>query len=73
MDVVDPRIGLLAAGVAAVGSERTRKAMGRGVGYAAAAAIKVGGPVARAGRDIYQEARDVAVSNGGSKSRSRRS
>ena len=63
MEFFDPRLGLLAAGAAAVSSERVRKTVGRGLGYAASGAIAVGGPIARplvdAGRDIYEEARTV--------------
>ena len=76
MDLFDPRLGLLAAGAAAVSSERFRKTVGRGLGYVASGAMALGGPIARpvvdAGRDIFEEAR--TVSNGGSaKARSSRS
>jgi hypothetical protein len=63
MELLDPRLSLLAAGAAAVSSERVRKTVGRGLGYAASGAVAVGGPIARplvhAGRDIYKEARSV--------------
>lgn len=76
MEVLDPRLALVAAGAAVVGSERVRKTVGRGVGYAAAGAMKVGGPVVRpvvdAGRDIVDEARDVTNQDGSRRSRSAR-
>ena len=72
MDLLDPRFALLAAGAAVVRSERVRKTVGKGAGYAAVGAVKVGGPVVRpivhAGRDIVDEARDVASHNGASTS-----
>lgn len=72
MALIDPRVGLVAAGAAIVGSERVRRTVGRGAGYAAAGVMKVGGPVVRpvldAGRDIVEEARDVANTNGGARS-----
>ena len=71
MELFDPRLGLFAAGAAAVSSERVRKTVGRGLGYAASGAMAVGKPVARplveAGRDIYAEAR--SVTNGHAASR----
>lgn len=77
MELFDPRLGLLAAGAAAVSSERVRKTVGKGLGYAASGAIAVGKPVARplvdAGRDIYAEARTVTNGNGSAKSRQSRS
>lgn len=69
MQLLDPRLGLLAAGAAVVGSERVRKTVGRGAGYAASGVMKVGGPVVGAGRDIYAEARVVAAGNGARKRR----
>ncbi|MGN6167633.1 MAG: hypothetical protein ACTHQQ_05630 [Solirubrobacteraceae bacterium] len=77
MELFDPRLGLVAAGAAAVSSERVRKTVGKGLGYAVSGAVAVGGPIARplvdAGRDIFDEARTVASSNGPAKSRSSRS
>lgn len=77
MELFDPRLGLLAAGAAAVSSERVRKTVGRGVGYAASGVIAVGGPIARpmvdAGRDIVQEARAVTNGNGSTRTKSSRS
>ena len=77
MELLDPRLGLLAAGAAAVSSERFRKTVGRGVGYAASGVIAVGGPIARpvvgAGRDIFDEARAVANGSRSTKSRASRS
>ena len=75
MTFLDPRLGLVAAGAAIVGSERVRRTVGRGAGYAVAGVMKVGEPVLAAGQDIYAEARDVAASNGsgGSRSSARRS
>jgi hypothetical protein len=67
MDVLDPRIAAIAGAVAILGSERVRRVVGRGFGYAAAGAIKVGNPVVNAGRDIVDEARGVATHNGASK------
>jgi hypothetical protein len=69
MDVLDPRIAAIAAAGAVIGSERVRRVVGRGFGYAAARAIRVGGPVVNAGRDIVDEARDVAAHDGSSKTR----
>jgi hypothetical protein len=63
---------VIAAGVAVVGSERARKVVGKGFGYAAAGAMKIGGPVIDAGRDIVEEARDVASHDGSSKPRAAR-
>ena len=77
MEIFDPRLGLLAAGAAAVSSERFRKTVGRGLGYAASGAMAVGGPIARplvdAGRDIVQEARVVTNGSRSTKSRAPRS
>jgi hypothetical protein len=77
MELFDPRLGLIAAGAAAVSSERFRKTVGRGLGYAASGAIAVGGPIARpvvnAGRDIVHEARTVTNGRGSTSSRSSRS
>jgi hypothetical protein len=64
----DPRVLLIAGGVAIVGSERVRKTVGRGVFYVAAGAMKIGSPVVDAGRDILSEARDVASPDGKAKS-----
>jgi hypothetical protein len=76
MEVLDPRLGLLAAGAAIIGSERVRRTVGKGIGYTAAGAKKIGGPVARpladAGRDIVEEAREVAGHDGTRKTRSSR-
>jgi hypothetical protein len=75
MELLDPRLGLFAVGAAAVSSERVRKTVGRGIGYAASGAMAIGGPIARplvgAGRDIVDEAR--AVTNGGRSTKSRSS
>jgi hypothetical protein len=77
MELFDPRLGLLAAGAAAVSSERFRKTVGRGLGYAASGALAVGGPIARplvnAGRDIVEEARTVTDGRGSTRARSSRS
>jgi hypothetical protein len=77
VELFDPRLGLLAAGAAAVSSERFRRTVGRGLGYAAHGAVAVGGPVVRplvgAGRDIVEEARGVTNGSGPSKSRASRS
>ncbi len=64
MEFLDPRLALLSVGIAAVASERVRRTIGRGIGYAAAGTMKVGGEVAHAGRDIVDEARHVATQNG---------
>ena len=68
MEVLDPRLALLGGGVAVVASERIRKGVGRGIGYVAAGTMAVTGPVVRAGRDIVEEAREVASRNGRSAS-----
>lgn len=77
MELFDMRLGLFAAGAAALSSERVRKTAGRGLGYAASGALAVGGPIARpvveAGRDIVGEARAVVNGNGSAKSGSSRS
>ncbi len=64
MWLTDPRLMAIGAGVAVVASERARKVVGRGIGYVAAGTMKVGGPVAHAAEDIYDEARHVAAHNG---------
>jgi hypothetical protein len=68
MDVLDPRMAVIGVGAALVGSEKVRRTVGRGVGYVAAGAAKVGAPivapVVNAGRDMVGEAREVAVGNG---------
>ena len=77
MELFDPRLAVLAAGVAAVGSERVRRTVGKGIGYAATGAVTVGGPIVRpvvnAGREIVQEAREVASGNSSAKPRASRS
>ena len=77
MEFFDARLGLLAAGAAAVSSERVRKTVGRGMGYAANGAIAVGrpvvGPLVDAGRDIVEEARSVTNESAADESRSSRS
>lgn len=60
MWLTDPRLMVVGAGVAVVASDRARKVVGTGIGYAAAGTMKVGGPVAHAAEDIYDEARRVA-------------
>ena len=64
MELLDPRLALLSLGVAAVASERVRKGVGRGIGYVAAGTVAVTVPVVHAGRDIVEEAREVASRNG---------
>jgi hypothetical protein len=72
MNPLDPRLALIAGiGTAIVSSHRVRAVIGRGAGYAAAGAMKVGGTVADAGRDIYEEASDVAATNGAAPKRSK--
>ena len=78
MELLDPRIALLTAGAAMIGSERVRRTVGKGIGYTAAGAARIGGPIVRpiadAGRDIVEEARDVVNDNGANrKSRRRKS
>ena len=77
MELLDPRLGLFVAGAAAVSSERVRRTVGRGLGYAVTGAVAVGGPIARpvidAGRDIVGEARVVAGNNSTARTRSSRS
>lgn len=67
MDVldVDPRVAALGVGVALVSSHQVRRVLGRGAGYVAAGAMRVGRPVVDAGRDIFGEAREVAVPHNG--------
>lgn len=60
MEFLDPRLAVLSLGIAAVASERVRKGVGRGIGYVAAGTMKVGESVVDAGRDIVDEARQVA-------------
>jgi hypothetical protein len=64
MWLTDPRVMLVGAGIALVTSERARKVVGRGLGYVAAGTMKLGGPVAHAAEDIYDEARHVAGPDG---------
>jgi hypothetical protein len=69
MEVLDPRMAVITGvGAALVGSERVRRTVGRGLGYAAAGALKVGEPIVRpvvnAGRDMVVEAREVAKGDG---------
>ncbi len=71
MWLTDPRVMAIGAGAALVASERTRKALGRGIGYVAAGTMKVGGPVAHAAEDIYGEARHVVSHNGTAKAKPR--
>ena len=72
MELLDPRLALLGIGVAAVASERVRKGVGRGIGHLAAGTAAVTGPVVHAGRDIVEEAREVASRNSTSASTSSR-
>jgi hypothetical protein len=72
MEVFDLRFGLVAAGAAAVSSERVRRTVGRGLGYAATRALAVGRPMVDAGRDIFEEARAVTDGHGSTKTRSSR-
>jgi hypothetical protein len=71
MDVLDLDPGtLLVAGVGAavLGSAEARRAVGRGVGWVAATAWRVTGPVVMpmvdAGRDVAGEVRDSAQHSG---------
>ena len=70
--VVASDLALLSLGVAAVTSERVRKTVGRGIGYVAAGTMTVGGSVVHAGRDIVDEAREVASPNGTAKPAARK-
>jgi len=76
MQLLDPRLALVATGLALVGSERVRRTVGRGLGYAASGTMTVAGPVVRpltdTGRDIVDEARDVASREGSRKGRASR-
>jgi hypothetical protein len=56
----DPRVAVLGAVAASVASPRVRHAVGSGIGYAARTVMTLGAPVAAAGRDIYDSAREVA-------------
>jgi hypothetical protein len=77
MEVLDPRLAVITVGAALVGSEKVRRTVGRGVGYVAGGAAKVGAPIVRpvvnAGRDIVGEAREAAAGNGHAPSRPRSS
>jgi hypothetical protein len=57
----DPRIALLAGVTAGIMSPRLRRAVGRGIGYAARGVVTVASPFAGIGRDIYDSAREVAA------------
>jgi hypothetical protein len=62
MNPFDPRVALIAGiGAAIVSSHRVRAVIGRGAGYVAAGAMKVGSAVTDSGRDIYDEARVTAA------------
>lgn len=61
---LDPRVAAIAAGGALIGSERVRRLIGRGFGYVAAGALRVGSPVVDAGRQVVDEARMVAREQG---------
>jgi hypothetical protein len=52
---------LVGVGAAIVGSERVRRTIGRGAGFVAGNAMKLGSPVIHAGQDIVEDARDVAA------------
>jgi hypothetical protein len=68
MNPFDPRLAVIVGvGTAIVGSHRVRAVIGRGAGYATAGAMRVGGTVVNAGRDIYEEANDVASHNSAGK------
>jgi hypothetical protein len=74
MNPFDPRLAVIVGvGTAVVSSHRVRAVIGRGAGYAAAGAMRVSGTVVNAGRDIYEEASDVAASqnNAGRKAKPR--
>jgi hypothetical protein len=72
MNPFDPRLAVIVGiGTAIVSSHRVREVIGRGTGYAAAGAIKLGGTVVNAGRDIYEEASDVAASRDGTSTKRR--
>jgi hypothetical protein len=63
MELLDPRLALISLGAAAVASERVRKGVGRGIGYVAAGTMAATGAVVHAGRDIMEEAGEVAGRN----------
>ncbi|HEY3187992.1 MAG TPA: hypothetical protein VGJ70_10985 [Solirubrobacteraceae bacterium] len=62
---VDPRVAIV-VGVATV--PPFRRVVGRGIGYVARGVMVAGSPVADAGRDIYESAREVARGDGRAKS-----
>jgi hypothetical protein len=68
MDMVDPRLAVIAGVGAIIGSGRVRRVVGQGVGHAARAMMTVAGPIVRpvmhASQDIVQEARDTATGTG---------
>jgi hypothetical protein len=55
---------IVGIGTAVLSSHRVRAVIGRGAGYAVAGAKKAGGTMANAGRDIYDEASEVAAADG---------
>ena len=66
MNPFDPRLAVIAGvGAAVVSSHRVRAVIGRGAGYAAAGAMKMGDTVVNAARDIYGEASEVATPHKG--------
>jgi hypothetical protein len=72
MNPFDPRLAVIVGiGTAVLSSHRVRAVVGRGAGYAVAGVVKAGGTVANAGRDIYDEASEVAAHNGTATKRSR--
>ena len=63
MNPFDPRLAVIVGiGSAVLSSHRVRAVIGRGAGYAVAGAVKAGGTVANAGRDIYDESSWSSVS-----------
>ncbi len=65
--LTDPRVAFFAGATAAIMSEKVRHGVGKGLGYGLLGVKKVTAPAVHAGRDIVDEARDVAFAehNGG--------
>jgi len=72
MNPFDPRLAVITGLAAAVvSSHRVRAVIGRSAGYAAAGAMKLGSSVVDAGRDIYEEASEVAAPHNGAVKKSK--
>jgi hypothetical protein len=61
----DPTTTLIVGIAAGIAAPPVRRTVGRGIGYAARGVMAAGAPVINIGRDIYDNARDVASPQGG--------